>query len=164
MYCLPVGPVGSCYAINFFANLIASLNNIFKSIASRRALPRHAGGFNMFIVYTRGMAKLFSEKSMVIVKKYGRLFLRNTTLFFNPNPSLSQETALRRFIPCTLDTSLPNPNSNTFKIGLYQCTHKILVYTRGMAKLFVKKKLGLVQEDQGSYGTLIFSPQPYFFS
>jgi hypothetical protein len=24
------------------------------------------------IVYTRGMAKLFSEKSMVIVKKYGR--------------------------------------------------------------------------------------------
>ena len=33
-----------------------------------------------------------------------------------------------------------------------------------MAKLFVKKKLGLVQEDMGSYGTLIFSPQPYFFS
>ncbi len=33
-----------------------------------------------------------------------------------------------------------------------------------MAKLFVNKKLGLVQEDKGSYGTLIFSPQPYFFS
>ena len=32
-----------------------------------------------------------------------------------------------------------------------------------MAKLFVYKKLGLVQEDKGSYGTLIFSPQPYFF-
>jgi hypothetical protein len=29
------------------------------------------------IVYTRGMTKLFSKKSMVIVKKYGRLFLRN---------------------------------------------------------------------------------------
>ena len=116
------------------------------------------------IVYTRGMAKLFSEKSMVIVKKYGRLFLRNTTLFFNPNPSLSQETALRRSIPCTLDTSLPNLSSNTFKIGWYQFTHKIKVYTRGMAKLFVNKKLGLVQEDKGSYGTLIFSPQPYFFS
>ena len=100
---------------------------------------------------------------MVIVKKYGRLFLRNTTLFFNPNPSLSQETALRRFIPCTLDTSLPNPNSNTFKIGLYQCTHKNIVYTRCMAKLFVNKKLGVLQEDKGSYGTLIFSPQPYFF-
>jgi hypothetical protein len=61
------------------------------------------------IVYTRGMAKLFWEKSMVIVKKYDRLFLRNTTLFFNLNPSLSQETALRRSIPCTLDPSLPNP-------------------------------------------------------
>ena len=114
-------------------------------------------------MYTHGMAKLFSEKSMVIVKKYGRLFLRNTTLFFNPNPSLSQETALRRFIPCTLDTSLPNPSSNTFKIGWYQFTHKIIVYTRGMAKLFVNKKLGLVQEDKGSYGTLIFSPKSYFF-
>jgi hypothetical protein len=88
------------------------------------------------IVYTRDMAKLFSEKSMVIVKKYGRLSL---TLFFNPNPSLSQETALRSFIPCTLNTSLPNPNSNTFKIGLYKCTHKIIVYTRDMAKLFVNK-------------------------
>jgi hypothetical protein len=69
------------------------------------------------IVYTRGMAKLFSEKSMVIFEKYGRLFLRNTTLFFNPNPSLFQETALRRFIPCKLNTSLPNLYSNTFKIG-----------------------------------------------
>ena len=80
-------------------------------------------------MYTRGMAKLFSEKSMVIVKKYGRLFLRNTTLFFNPNPSLSQETALRRFIPCTLDTSLPNPNFNLFKIGLYFVFIKTIVYT-----------------------------------
>ncbi len=85
------------------------------------------------------MAKLFSEKSMVIVKKYGRLFLRNTTLFFNPNPSLSQETALRRFIPCTLDTSLPNPNSNLFKIGLYFVYIKTIVYTWGMAKLLSEK-------------------------
>ena len=91
------------------------------------------------IVYTRGMAKLFSEKSMVIVKKYGRLFLRNTTLFFNPNPSLSQETALRRFIPCTLDTSLPNPNSNPFKIGLYFVYIKTIVYTWGIAKLLSEK-------------------------
>jgi hypothetical protein len=97
------------------------------------------------IVYTRGMAKIFSDKSMVIVKKYGRLFLLNTTPFFNRNPSFSQETTLRRFIPCTLNTSSPNPN--TFKIGLYKCTHKLIVYTRCMAKLFVKKKLGLVQED-----------------
>ena len=95
-------------------------------------------------MYTRGMAKLFSEKSMVIVKKYGRLFLRNTTLFFNPNPSLSQETALRRFIPCTLDTSLPN--SNIFKIGLYLVLIKLLC-TLGAWQNFCRKKLGLVQEE-----------------
>ena len=85
------------------------------------------------------MAKLFSEKSMVIVKKYGRLFLRNTTLFFNPNPSLSQETALRRFIPCTLDTSLPNPNSNLFKIGLYLVLIKLLC-TLGAWQNFCQQK------------------------
>jgi hypothetical protein len=88
-------------------------------MASRRALPGAVTCLidkQNIIVYTCGMAKFFSEKSIVIVKKYGRLFLRNTTLFFNPHPSFSQETALRRFIPCTLDTSLPNPNSNPFKI------------------------------------------------
>ena len=76
---------------------------------------------------------------MVIVKKYGRLFLRNTTLFFNPNPSLSQETALRRFIPCTLDTSLPNPSSNLFKIGLYLVFIKLLC-TLGAWQNFCQQK------------------------
>jgi hypothetical protein len=37
------------------------------------------------------MAKLFSEKSMVIVKKYGRLFLRNTTLFLTLTPAFSKK-------------------------------------------------------------------------
>ena len=39
MCCFPADPAGDCQAINFIANLISSLNNIFKSIASRRALP-----------------------------------------------------------------------------------------------------------------------------
>ena len=39
MCCFPAGPAGDCQAINFIANLISSLNNIFKGIASRRALP-----------------------------------------------------------------------------------------------------------------------------
>jgi hypothetical protein len=69
-----------------------------KTIASRGALPGALTSLinkQNIIVYTRGMTEPTEH---------------------NPNPSLSQETALRRFIPCTLDTSLPDPYFSPFKI------------------------------------------------
>jgi hypothetical protein len=132
----PGGPCRGMSRYLFFCQSNFSIAYYFE----KYCLPAGpAGAFNLFIMYTRAMVKLFSERTMVIVKKYSRLFLRNTTLFFNPNPSLSQETALRCFIPCILDTSLPDPNSNLFKIGLY------FVFIKTIGK---------------NYGILILSPQP----
>ena len=53
----------------------------------------------------------------LLLNQYGRLFLRNTTILFNP--SLSQQTVLHRFSSCTLDTIVPNPNSNPLNIRKY---------------------------------------------
>ena len=59
------------------------------------------------------------KRLWLLLNQYGRLFLRNTTILFNPNPSLSQQTVLHRFSPCTLDTIVPNPKSNPLNIRKY---------------------------------------------
>ena len=48
------------------------------------------------------------KRIWLLLKHYSRLFLRNTTILFSRNPSLSQQTVLHRFSPCTLDKIVPN--------------------------------------------------------
>ena len=88
------------------------------------------------------MAKRLSEQTMVIVNQYGRLFLRNTTILFNPNSSLSQQTVFHRFSPCTLDTIVPNPESNPLNIRKYFVFTKNNDVDFGHGKTFCRKKLG----------------------
>jgi hypothetical protein len=63
------------------------------------------------------------KRLWLLLNQYGRLFLRNTTILFNP--SHSQQTVLHRFSPCTLDTIVPNP----FKHTEIFCLHRKLCCT-----------------------------------
>ena len=75
-----------------------------------------------------------------LLNQYGRLFLRNTTILFNPNPSLSQQTVLHRFSPCTLDTIVPNPKSNPLNIRKYFVFTENYGVHFGHGKTFCRKK------------------------
>jgi hypothetical protein len=78
------------------------------------------------------------EAPTIPLNQYGRLFLRNTTVLFNP--SLSQQTVLYRFSPCTLDTIVPNPKSNPLNIRKYFVFTDNYGVHLGHCKTFCRKK------------------------